>query len=441
MLRLFLGSTARLVALAYRTFFPARGLGRPSARRLLVMAGFIPLFVLIQGIHWLGFLLDEIFFPGYRRISVREPFFVLGIPRSGTTHLHRVLAEDDRFTTFTTWECLFALSVTERRFWLGLGRLDRAIGRPFGHLLDWLENHAFHAIQDVHRMRLSDPEEDYFVLMPVLACFILILPFPHAEFLWRMGTFDRDMPESDRRLLMDFYHRCLQKHLYVHGPHKRLLSKNAAFAPLAGTLAARFPDARFLICLREPDKTLPSQLSSIESGIHLFDARSTAPDLAARLTRQLGFYYANLQRVFQDMPEDRCAWVTMRTLKADLPDTIGRLYGQLGWSLTADFQARLIQQGAQAQHYRSNHGYSAEQFGLSASDIDRELGDLYRTLASRAVGVGVTPALPHRAGQALRPCSEPALGACSAEASINPAAQSAGDQPRPSSTTEPAPSC
>lgn len=383
MLRLFLASTARMAALTYRTYFPVKGGGRLSARRLLIMTGFLPLFIVIQGIHWLGFLLDEIFFPGYRRVAVRDPLFVLGVPRSGTTHLHRVLAEDDQFTTFSTWECLFALSVTERRFWFGFVRLDTVFGHPFGRLLGWLENRVFNTLQDVHSMRLKDPEEDYFALMPVLACFILILPFPNSEFIWRMGTFDRDMPESERRLLMDFYHRCLQKHLYVHGTHKRLLSKNAAFAPLAHHLTARFPDARFLICLREPEKTLPSQLSSIEPGIHFFDARCVAPDLSERLTRQLGFYYANLHGAFQDMPDDRCVWVTMHHLKADLSGEIGHLYRQLGLILTADFQTKLSQQGAKAQQYRSNHSYSAEQFGLSPEDIDREWGDLYRTLASR----------------------------------------------------------
>ncbi|MBK5965073.1 sulfotransferase family protein [Thiocystis minor] len=424
MLRLFLASTARLAALTYRTFLPPAGTGRRSPRRLLIMTGFIPLFALIQGIHWLGFLLDEIFFPGYRRVTIREPLFVLGVPRSGTTHLHRVLAADDQFTTFSTWECLFALSVTERRFWLGLSRLDKFVGRPLGHLLDWLEKRAFNAMQDVHSMRLRDPEEDYFALMPVLACFILILPFPDSTLLWRMGAFDRDMPAADRQCLMDFYRRCLQKHLYVHGTHKRLLSKNAAFAPLAGSLAAHFPDARFAICLREPEQTIPSQLSSIEPGIRFFDARTIVPDVSRRLTQQLGFYYANLLRAFLGMPDNRCAWVTMRILKADLTDTMTRLYGQLGLPLTTDVQSRLSQQGADARHYRSSHRYSAEQFGLSSETIEQELGDLYRTLASRAIRIGDAP---------------PSLG--SGANTINPAALFSASSQRPAPTTEPAPSC
>lgn len=410
MLRLFLASAARLGALIYRTFIPVPGTGRPSVRRQLVMAGFIPLFVLIQGIHWIGLFLDEILFPGARRVTIREPLFVLGVPRSGTTHLHRVLAEDTQFTTFSTWECLFALSVTARFFWLGVGRLDRAIGRPGGRLLDWLERRAFNGLQEVHGMRLRDPEEDYFALMPVLACFILVLPFPHSDFLWRMGTFDRDMPEADRRQLMDFYRRSLQKHLYVHGQQKRLLSKNAAFAPLAGNLAAYFPDARFLICLREPAQTFPSQISSIASGIRFFDARTSAPDLSERLIRQLGFYYVNLDNALRALPDARCAWVTMHTLKTDLAAAVSSLYGQLGLTFASDFKEKLRERSRAAKAYRSSHDYRAEQFGLAPDRIDQELGALYRSLAARAV----------------QPTGSP---------------PSCGDLQRPSPTTETASSC
>lgn len=397
MLRLFLESQIRLVVLTLRLFLPGKDRPRPSLKRLLMMLVFIPPFALIQLIHWIGLLLDEILFPAYRRVEIREPLIVLGVPRSGTTHLHRVLAADDGYTTFSTWECLFALSVTARRFWLGIARLDAKVGAPLARLINWLETHLFKGMAEVHSMSLGDPEEDYFALMPLISCFILVLPFAHSDHLWRMGTFDRDMPEDDRRRLMDFYHRALQRHLYVHGPDKRLLSKNAAFAPLAGALAERFPDARFLVCLRDPAKTIPSQLSSIESGVALFDALSQAPDLRERLTDQLGFYYRNLDRAFASMPESRCVWVTMEALKTNLGGAIEHIYDQLGMEPDAEFRRKLRRQEAKSRQYRSGHRYHLEQYGLSREDIDRALGDLYAKLRGRALQL--RPARPASAQQ------------------------------------------
>lgn len=387
--KLFLVSAARLLTLAFRGLWPRGqgGSGGPLALlgRALVMAGFVPLFALVQLIHWIGFLLDEVLFPGYRKVEITEPLFVLGVPRSGTTHLHRVLARDQRFTTFSTWECLFALSVTERRFWLGLGRLDALVGGPMTHLLGWVERHVFGAMDAVHSMRLDDPEEDYFALMPVLAAFILILPFPTDVYLWRMGTFDRDMPAPERERLMGFYRGCLQRHLYVHGSQKRLLSKNAAFAPLAGTLRECFPDARFLVCLREPASTLPSQLSSVESGVRFFKVLSVTPDFRERLARQLHFYYENLDHALGDMDEKRCAWVTMDDLKSDLFGTIETIYQRLGLTPSDTFRQRLNAEAASARTYRSGHSYSLEQFALDAETLDLDTPKLYQTLAARSV--------------------------------------------------------
>lgn len=383
MFRVFLDSSAEFFRLILRTFLPRRGQPRPSLKRLLIMSGLIALFGLVQVIHWIGFLLDELFFRGYRKVKIREPLFVLGVPRSGTTHLHRVLAEDEQFTTFSTWECFFALSVSARRFWMGLGRLDARLGRPLGRLLDVLERRVFGALDDVHSMRLSDPEEDYFAFTPALACFILVLPFPQSERIWRMGTFDRDLSARERERLMHYYHRCLQKHLYVHGPERRLLSKNAAFAPLAGSLRAHFPDARFLVCLRPPTQTLPSQLSSIEGGVAFFESERIMPELRARLGQQLGFYYSNLHQALADMPTSTCFWVTMNDIKSDLSATIQRFYQRLGLRMSTAYQHRLRELDSHARGYRSAHRYSLDQFGLSSERIEQELGPLYSALLAR----------------------------------------------------------
>ncbi len=424
--RLFLTSAGRLLRLALQGLRP--GTPNPSGRRwsawarIPVLVVFIPLFALVQLIHWIGFLLDEILFPGYRKVEITEPLFVLGVPRSGTTHLHRVLAQDQRLTTFSTWECLFALSVTERRFWLGLGRLDALVGRPLGRMLDWVERHAFGAMAEVHSMGLRDPEEDYFSLMPVLACFILILPFPTDPYLWRMGTFDRDMPARERARLMNFYRGCLKRHLYVHGPGKRLLSKNAAFAPLAGTLRETFPDARFLVCLREPERTLPSQLSSVEPGVRLFGVLAVAPDFRDRLTRQLGFYYQNLASALGDLPENRCAWVTMKDLKSDLTGSLTAAYRRLGLPLDEDFQRRLVAATSLARTYRSGHRYSLEQFGLEPESIDPDLAGVYRSLAACSVLASHPAAL-----EAVSDDAAPAI-ACPAE---RPALDASTESPHP----------
>lgn len=387
MLRLFLVSLKRLLHWSLRILFPGSGGGRSSPRRMLAMALFVPVFALLQGLHWLGFLLDELLFRNYRQVDIREPVFIVGVPRSGTTHLHRVLARDPQYTTFSTWECLLAPSVVEKRLWLGAGRIDRSLGRPLGRLLGWLPHHVLGAFDDVHPMRLEAPEEDYLTLLPVLASFILVLPFPGAEFLWHMGRFDRDMPPREGNLLLDYYRRCLQKHLYVFGADKRLLSKNAAFAPLAHNLARNFPDARWVVCVREPEAATASLQSSLGPGLRFFDSLSVTPDLRRKLTNQLAFAYQNLLRLAEQMASDRCACIQMTSLMKDLVGTVGTIYRRLGLRLHEDFSGHLEMEAVTARGYRSRHRYRLEEFGLSADTVHQQMGASYQQLAARCDAV------------------------------------------------------
>jgi hypothetical protein len=124
------------------------GRRHPVAGLLMLLA--FPLFLAWQLLHWLGFLLDEILFPGYRDLPVSRPIFIVGPPRSGTTHLHQVLSLDEQYTTFSTWECLFGLSISTRKLLLGLAAADRAVGRPFARLSRWLGGLLFAGMDDVH---------------------------------------------------------------------------------------------------------------------------------------------------------------------------------------------------------------------------------------------------------------------------------------------------
>lgn len=385
MLYLFLTSTIGFVRIAAGALFRSPdGMQRLRLRRVLIMALFIPLFALVQLIHWLGLLLDELFFRGYRSVPIREPLFVLGVPRSGTTNLHSVLARDPQFTTFSTWECLFAPSVSQRLFWRGLGRLDARIGGPLRGLVRILERTVFSALDDVHAMSLETPEEDYFALMPVLSCFILVLPFPGSVHLWRMGRFDRDMPEPIRQRLLAYYANALRRHLYVHGPHKRLLSKNAAFASLANSLAETFPDGRFLICLRDPKQTVPSQLSSIGPGLAFFGVEPDSAPIRERFVDQLCFYYDNLLRLADTNACDRTVTLTLPQIKADLAGSLRHAYQRLGLQLGDDFAGTLARAAAPARTYRSGHRYDLGQFGLDEHQIEQRFARAYAHPALRA---------------------------------------------------------
>ena len=378
MFRLFTDSIRLFFILIWKTLFiGGDGNNSRSIKRMIVILLFLPIFGSLQLIHWLGFLLDEILFRGYRKIKIHKPLFVVGPPRSGTTLLHRALAEDDQFTTFSTWEGLFALSVTERKFWLTVIRIDRLIGRPFARLMSLLEKYLSTQLDSIHRVTLNTSEEDYFSFTPILACFILVIPFPFEESIWRMGTFDRDVDVKRKKRLMSWYKSCLQKHLYVNGTDKRLLSKNAAFASLLGSLDETFPDARYLCCMRDPLETLPSQLSAIRPGLKLFAVEALAEHFRERFVELFRYYYDNLTDVISAMPENRAQFVDMVLLQNNLYVTVTEAYARFGLSLCEQQRRVLLTLDGDSKAYHSSHSYSLDEFGLDREELETIFASVY----------------------------------------------------------------
>ncbi len=389
-LKLFLASLARAFRLWLETFAAPWTEGRSVAGSLLVILLW-PVFWGLQLLHWIGFVLDEILFRGWRKVEVHQPLFVLGPPRSGTTHLHHVLSLDETTTTFRTWECLFGLSVTGRMLLLGLGRLDRLLGRPFGRAGAWLGRRVLADMDDVHPFALDAPEEDFLALMPAMQCFILVVAFPRAGWLWRTARLDESADRRERETIMRFYSACVQKHMYVFGRGKRFLSKNASFSGMAESLLQTFPDARIVSTTRDPKKTVPSQLSAIEPGLEAVGFRRVPADLRDRLVDQLLFYYVHLERLARSRP-DRVVVIDNDALRDDLEHVVAAAFETLGLEMTRPFAAALKQAGRRSRGFASGHKYTLEEYGLSEQMIEQRFAPVYRRRAfGRQAAQGPVP--------------------------------------------------
>lgn len=347
-------------------------------RRLLVILLLIPTSAVVLLTHWICLLFDELLFHRYRKVSIKAPVFVTGVPRSGTTFLHRVLASDPQFTTFSTWECLFAPSIVQKKIILAIGALDARFGGVLKRVVDKITATVTQDLSDIHATRLDAPEEDYFVFMPLLLCFILVVVFPGSEIIWRMGFFDRAMSATEKRRLMSYYRACLQKHLYVFGEEKTLLSKNASFASLVQSLTDEFSDARFIYCLRDPQETLPSQLSSLRGAMLACGNDPDSPQFRDRMVELLSFQYENLlETVSRAKPGTRQSVINMDVLKNDLLCAMDTIYQQLALTATPAFQTTLTVEARQASRFRSQHSYSARQFGYDEQTIKRRFSHVY----------------------------------------------------------------
>lgn len=362
-----------LARLFWRSFFPAADSAYRhfSLQRLIVMLLFWPVFISLLLINRLCLWLDTLLFPAFHDIEVQQPVFVVGIPRSGTTFLHRLLAgNSQRFTTTALWELIFAPSILQRHFWLSVAALDRKLGAPCASLLHWLERKLLGGLDGVHQTGLLDPEEDYLALAPWFGCFLLILPFGDSAF-WRLAYMDRDASAVEKRRLTGIYRGLVQRHLYVHGSNKTFLSKNPSFTPWLHCLSDEFPDARFIACIRTPQEAVPSQISSILLGARIFSGRPDIDWWREGLTGMLAHYYEILMDCHQRWPESRFRVVAMEELAGAPMATIGAVYQTFLWPITDSHHEWLSNENEKAKRYRSGHQYAGDALGISSEEISK----------------------------------------------------------------------
>lgn len=355
-----------------RMIFFSRGTAvRWNRRRIAGMVFYLPFCLFLTGLHWIGFLLDEVFFSGYRKVDVTKPWFIVGPPRSGTTFLHRILARDrERFTSFALWEILFAPSITERKVFYALAWFDARVGGPVATWMHRFESGFFEDFNKKHHVNFLEPEEDFVLLTYVFANPVLLSPFPFEDLLGNLWDIDAQMPRKQRDAVLRYYKRCVQRHLYVHGADKTFLSKNPFFTSMLGGLGETFPDAKFVCNMRTPFETVPSFLGLWDS---LYDAVGNDRDHV--LARE--FPVAYMRRIYgqairglEPMPTSRAHFIEYTDLTVQPREVVTTLYGEFGCEVSPRFDAHLHEAETAARNFVSAHEYTLEDFGITAAECD-----------------------------------------------------------------------
>lgn len=142
-----------------------------NLRRLFFLTVLFPPFLALQIIHQISFVLDDLFFSKYKDHPCDKLLFIIGIPRSGTTFIHRTIATASETTTFSTWEAIFAPAICEKKCLRFFSKIDRFIGAPFARILSFVIRLFGDDFHNIHSVTLDAPEEDYLTL-PTYRCLL-----------------------------------------------------------------------------------------------------------------------------------------------------------------------------------------------------------------------------------------------------------------------------
>jgi omega-hydroxy-beta-dihydromenaquinone-9 sulfotransferase len=341
---------------------------------------YVVFFTALYGVMWLvvalGRGLDHLLFPGFRRQPITRPVFIVAPPRSGTTLTQKLMSlDEERFVHVKLYQTIFP-SVFYQRCIEGVVWLDQHTGRLLSRFVAWMEKTFFGGWDDMHKLRLNQPEEDdgFFVYSFVTEAIYLL--FPHVDELWEAG-FPDALPAQDRRKLMKYYRSCLQRHLYANGPEKTLLSKATQSSGAVESLREAFPDARFITIIRHPYQSVASHVS-----VFYPVWRAHSPEIAkdspvSKAYARLALcWYQHLFEFGSKMPPAQYYCMDYRDLTRNPREALETLYRHFGWDLSEAYRSRLDTATARQRKFQSAHHYTLEEFGLSEEWIQQQLGPL-----------------------------------------------------------------
>jgi hypothetical protein len=355
----------------FKSFLKNRGTHyRLTAKRMGVLLLSLGIYLPVELITWAGLMLDDLLFPEYREVEVRQPIFIIGNPRSGTTFLQRLLAKDvDNFFSMKTWEIFAAPSLTMRKIILEGVKVARGVGMSVTKRIKRLER-LWAEGNVIHRLALRAPEEDEYLFIHIFTAMKVWSFAAMVEEALPFVYYDHRMPAGEKQRMMDFYEACLQRHITFHrGTQKHYMAKNPNFSPMITTLLDRFPDAKFIYLVRNPLEAVPSHLSLKEREWQMLGM--PLKEYASRefILESSEYWYNYPLEILEGLPEDQALIVNFDEMVADAENTVKKIYSRFGFKVSPAYQQILVEETQKARNHESQHEYSLEGLGLSAEEL------------------------------------------------------------------------
>lgn len=294
--------------------------------------------------------------PSILRSEIRRPLFILGLPRSGTTALHWLLAQDPANQVLEYWIASAPRPRPPRAGWEAEPAFQAAIG-----VLEWVYQ-TDPDLKSIHVMEADGPEECRHLFVQ---SFLDHTFDSNASIPGYTKYFEaQDMRAAYER------HRDVLKLVGSPTPDKRWVLKYPAHMRELDTLLQVYPDACIVQTHRDPVKVLPSICSLVTGWRSLYEGSADAKAIGAW---QLDMYESMINHSMDVRAQHDPAQFydfDFRELITDPVAAIERMYAHFGIDATPESSARMrgwIAANPQGKH--GGHKYTLGEFGLVEGEI------------------------------------------------------------------------
>lgn len=302
--------------------------------------------------------------PGFDANPILAPVVITGVPRTGTTALHRLMAVDPRFQGLQTWLLDSPMPRPPIETWGEYPQFRKTVAGLETHYAASPDSVAAHyrAAEEVHE-----------------CCMVLRQSF--VSNLWSCGwsapTYDAWWIRQSEAAAYRHYYRCVQL-IGSSEPEKRWLLKNPGHIHNLDLLFTVFPDAKVIQTHRDPAKAVPS-LVSLLMNLHPVMEEGRADQRAENmLVREVANWADAVRRceAVRAQHPGKVLDVVHADFHREPMAVVERIYAFIGMDIPEDVRAALAKRIEEKPELaRGVHRYDIAAFGMTEDEARAPFGD------------------------------------------------------------------
>jgi len=302
--------------------------------------------------------------PGFDARPILSPVVITGVPRTGTTALHRLMAVDPRFQGLQSWLLDSPMPRPPIETWTSYPQFQKTVATIEAQYAAAPQQRAAHflAAEEVHE-----------------CCMILRQGF--VSNLWACGwsapTYDAWWERQSEAASYRHYYRCVQL-IGSNDPDKRWLLKNPGHIDNLDLLFAVFPDARVIQTHRDPAKAVPSLVSLLMNLDPIMEGGRSRQRAETMLVREVAKWASSVRKC--EAARARRPGKVLDVVHADFHRqpmaVLERIYDFIGMDIPGDTRAALAQRiEDKPELARGVHRYDIGAFGMTEDEARAPFGD------------------------------------------------------------------
>jgi hypothetical protein len=300
--------------------------------------------------------------PGCRAIAIRQPLVITGIPRTGTTALHKLLSMDPQFQGLEHWLAESPMVRPSRESWESNPAYQASVAALEAYFTIMPE------MRKAHDMVAGEVEE----CLDVLRQSFVTNRFGASVYI---PSYDHWFFQQDEHASYRRYADVLRL-IGAEEPQTRWLLKNPGHIAEMECLLSVFPDALVVQTHRDPVKAIPSLCSTLHMARRMFEGGAARAEVIG--PRECAYWSRATDRTEQARATrpDQFFDVDHQQFHADPLGTVRCIYDHFGLRLGDRALERMrhwIAASPTSKH--GEHRYSLSSYGVSEREIRDAFAD------------------------------------------------------------------